>query len=98
MRQRLTAAQARDLDPESLVDVWLDKIDIMIDGAARQGRKFIRLPEELTRRGGGGEAALVVGIGEAVAKSLEHRGFTVRGHYDQGQFVDSYITIRWEAK
>lgn len=98
MKQRITAAQARDLDPESQVDVWLDKIDNMIDGAARQGRKFVRVPEELTRRGGGGEAMLVAGVGEAVAKSLEHRGFRVRDHYDQGQFVDSYLTINWEAK
>lgn len=73
-------------------------LDIMIDTAARQGRKFIRLPEELTRRGGGGEATLVEGVGEAVAKSLEHRGFMVRDHYDQGQFVDSYLTIGWEVK
>lgn len=91
----ITAAQARDLDPQKAAEVHLGKIFESIEAAAKGGKKFVRFPYELTEIRGEGSTCPKDGAGVAVAKSLLDLGYVIKDHWDCGQFVDAYLTVEW---
>lgn len=91
----ITADEARQLNPDNAANKHLDAIYDQIRVAAASGKTSIRFPYELTSKASQGSAIPRGAVGHRVAKTLESLGFKLVDHWDEGQFVDVYITVEW---
>jgi hypothetical protein len=94
MPKLIPAADARQMNPDAAVFRWIDEINTMIIGAATTGKTFIRVPYELTEIGNGGARWKGV-VGARVHDLLKEAGYKLESHWEERQFVDAYITIKW---
>lgn len=91
----ITAAEARDLHPANAAEVHLRDIYDQIRTAAQAGKTSIRFPYALTDIRGDGSVSVKGATGQAVKDQLERLGYEIRDHWEDGQFVDAYLTIEW---
>lgn len=90
---KLTAEEARALNPNIQVDQWVEKICLNIKEKAEKGGSSIRFPYELTEIRGGATPKGIVG--KMVIMELAELGYKIDYHWEENQFVDAYISVSW---
>lgn len=88
----ITAAEARALDPEKMVEADLAVIDQAIRKAAEMGETEIRAPYALCMANGYAIQFKRTGVADA----LEEAGYKVTSRSEDRQFVDVWIEISWK--
>lgn len=97
MKNRLTAEQARDLSRAKDPSFAVDEILAGIETAARAGKY-----EYITRDHGFGSGSCYgdegkwPALNQAVTKELRKLRFSAQVRVNEGQFVDLWLSVKWE--